>query len=120
MSERSERSESSMDALSSVGRRMGRARRLMQHEGASGVAARALRRLSERMAPPSHMLNVLREDVVAAAEAAGARPAALPALAGEPLTVAWVMTPPVEGSGGHTTMLRMVGALEQASRTPTP
>ena len=103
-----------MDPLSGVGRKLTRAGRLMRHEGPSGVAARVLRRMSERVAPPSHMLNVFREDVVAAAETGGARPAALPALPGEPLTVAWVMTPPYEGSGGHTTLLRMVGALEQA------
>jgi glycosyltransferase involved in cell wall biosynthesis len=103
-----------MDAVSGVGRKLSRAGRLMRHEGPSGVAARVLRRMSERVAPPSHMLNVFREDVVAAAETGGARPAALPALPGEPLTVAWVMTPPYEGSGGHTTLLRMVGALEQA------
>ena len=42
--------------------------------------------------------------MVAAAENGGARPAALPALPGESLTVAWVMTPPYEGSGGHTTL----------------
>ncbi len=103
-----------MDALTSVGRRVSRARRLLRHEGASGVAARVLRRMSERVAPPSHMLNVFREDVVAAAEMGDSRPAALPALPEEPLTVAWVMTPTYAGSGGHTTMLRMVGALEQA------
>ncbi|HET6950037.1 MAG TPA: hypothetical protein VFI47_06670 [Acidimicrobiales bacterium] len=110
MSEQSERS------MGRMGRKFNQAGRLLRHEGAAGVAARALRRLGDRVAPPSHMLNVLREDVLAAAEAQarGARPGALPALPDEPLTVAWVMTPPNEGSGGHTTLLRMVGALEQA------
>jgi glycosyltransferase involved in cell wall biosynthesis len=103
-----------MDAVSGVSRRIGRAGRLWRAEGASGVAARVLRRMSERVAPPSHMLNVFREDVLAAAEARDRRPAALPALPDEPLTVAWVMTPPYAGSGGHTTLLRMVGALEAA------
>jgi O-antigen biosynthesis protein len=32
----------------------------------------------------------------------------------EPLLVAWLCTPPSAGSGGHTTIFRMVGALEQA------
>lgn len=100
--------------MNQLARKLNQAGRLLRHEGASGVAARALRRMAERVAPPSHMLNVFGKDVVAAAEAAGDRPAALPALPDEPLTVAWVMTPPYEGSGGHTTLLRMVGALEQA------
>ena len=69
-----------------------------------------------RWRPPSHMLNVFRDDVLAAAEAqAGAnnrRRAARPA--GRAADVAWVMTPPTEGSGGHTTMFRLVGALEAA------
>jgi hypothetical protein len=33
---------------------------------------------------------------------------------GRPLTVGWVMTPPMPGSGGHTTNFRMVQALEEA------
>ncbi len=36
---------------------------------------------------------------------------------GEPLTVAWVCTPPGAGSGGHTTMFRMVAALERAGHS---
>jgi hypothetical protein len=103
--------------VTDVGRKIGQAGRLLRHEGPSGVAARALKRLSDRVAPPSHMLNVLREDVLAAAEAqarTGGAATPLPALPGEPLTVAWVMTPPNPGSGGHTTLFRLVGALERA------
>jgi O-antigen biosynthesis protein len=33
---------------------------------------------------------------------------------GQPLTIGWVTTPPALGSGGHTTMFRMVRALEDA------
>jgi glycosyltransferase involved in cell wall biosynthesis len=102
--------------VTALGRKVNQAGRLLRHEGASGVAARALRRAADRLAPPSHMLNVFRADVLAAAEAQarGTGPGALPALPDEPLTVAWVMTPPNGGSGGHTTLLRLVGALEQA------
>ncbi len=102
--------------MTALGRKVNQAGRLLRHEGASGVAARALRRAADRLAPPSHMLNVFRADVLAAAEAQarGTGPGALPALPDEPLTVAWVMTPPNGGSGGHTTLLRLVGALEQA------
>lgn len=36
-----------------------------------------------------------------------------------PLTIGWIMTPPSAGSGGHTTMLRMVEALESAGHRCT-
>ena len=35
----------------------------------------------------------------------------------DPLTIGWLTTPPSAGSGGHTTMFRMVEALEQAGHT---
>jgi glycosyltransferase involved in cell wall biosynthesis len=57
------------------------------------------------------------EQLVRAAEiaASGWRlPPALAATPGEPLTVAWVCAPPGPGSGGHTTLFRMVAAVEQA------
>lgn len=44
-------------------------------------------------------------------------PSPLPA--GKPLTVAWVTTPPGLGSGGHTTMFRMVEAVEAAGHNCT-
>jgi O-antigen biosynthesis protein len=36
---------------------------------------------------------------------------------GTPLTVGWICTPPGPGSGGHTTMFRMVEAVEAAGHT---
>jgi hypothetical protein len=107
---------------SAVGLRLHQTRSLWRHEGAGGVAARGLRRLADRLAPPSHMLNVFRDDVLGAAEVlADARtfPGPLPVLSGEPLSVAWVISAPAEGSGGHTTIFRMVGALEQAGHRCT-
>lgn len=106
--------------MSGAWRKVDQARRLMREEGPSGVAARALTRLASRVAPPGETLGVFRDDVLAAAAvqaAGGAAVAPLPALPHEPLTVAWVMTPPSEGSGGHTTLFRLIGALEQAGHT---
>ncbi|MBP2418567.1 glycosyltransferase family 1 protein [Microlunatus capsulatus] len=37
-----------------------------------------------------------------------------PAAADQPLTIGWICTPPTLGSGGHTTMFRMVEGLERA------
>ena len=36
---------------------------------------------------------------------------------GTPLTVGWICTPPAPGSGGHTTLFRMVEAVEAAGHT---
>jgi glycosyltransferase involved in cell wall biosynthesis len=63
---------------------------------------------------------VTREDMERAAEIAESGwtlPDALPARANEPLTIAWVCVPPSPGSGGPTTMFRMVSALERAGHT---
>lgn len=37
-----------------------------------------------------------------------------PPAADQPLTIGWICTPPALGSGGHTTMFRMIEALERA------
>ena len=92
--------------------------RLLRSEGHRGVAARVARRLSESLAPAgSGQLPVDRPDLLRAAEIAASGwtlPAPLPTRPGEPLTVAWMCAPPGPGSGGHTTMFRIVSALEQA------
>jgi glycosyltransferase involved in cell wall biosynthesis len=98
--------------------RVRQTRRLLRAEGFAGVASRLANRLANRIAPPgSGRLPVSRADLDRAAEISAAGwilPAPLPAHPGEPLTIAWVITPPGPGSGGHTTMFRMVSALEQA------
>jgi glycosyltransferase involved in cell wall biosynthesis len=98
--------------------RLAQVRRLLRAEGAARVAARALDRASRRLAPPGlGRLPVTRADLAGASQIAAAGwklPPPLPLPAGDPLTVAWLTTPPQAGSGGHTTMFRMVSALERA------
>jgi glycosyltransferase involved in cell wall biosynthesis len=105
----------------SIAQRMRQTGRLLRMEGADGVAARLRVRAALRLAPPgTEKLPITREDLLGAAAVAadGWRlPAPLPVVADEPLTVAWVCTAPSAGSGGHTTMFRMVSALEQAGHT---
>jgi glycosyltransferase involved in cell wall biosynthesis len=95
--------------------------RLLRSEGSAGVAARVLKRALDRVEPAGYgAVPVSREHLLAAADVAAAGwvlPPALPAEPGEPLTIAWICVPPGEGSGGHTTMFRMVSALEQAGHT---
>jgi O-antigen biosynthesis protein len=92
--------------------------RLLRSEGPSGVAARVVARAADWAQPPGQgQLEVQREHLLRAAEVARAGwqlPAPPPTRPGEPLTVAWVCSPPGPGSGGHTTMLRLVAALEHA------
>jgi O-antigen biosynthesis protein len=97
--------------------RIHQTRRLFRTEGAAGVAARLLDRASARVSSAGDGLPVAREDLVRAGEIAASGwqlPAPLPAQADEPLTVAWMAVPPGEGSGGHTTMFRLLAALERA------
>jgi glycosyltransferase involved in cell wall biosynthesis len=92
--------------------------RLLRSEGPRSVAARTLARGASRLRPAGYGdIPVAREDLVRAADIARAG-WTLPGPAswepGEPLRIAWVCVPPRGGSGGHTTMFRMVAALEAA------
>lgn len=94
--------------------------RLLRREGGAGVARRLLDRAGERIpSPPTYQqIAIDREEMLRVAEIARAgwpTPGRLrPAGPHAPLTVAWVCFAPSEGSGGHTTMFRMVSALERA------
>jgi hypothetical protein len=95
--------------------------RLLRREGAAGVARRLVDRASNYVSPIGQgSLSVDRAHLLRAAEIARSGwelPPPLPSAPGEPLTVAWVCAPPGPGSGGHTTMFRLLSALEQAGHT---
>lgn len=101
-----------------LGDRLAQIQRLLATEGPGGIAWRVRARVAGSLMPPeARRLEVSREDIIRAAEVAadGWRyPPPPPLLPGEPMRVAWVCTPPGPGSGGHTTMFRMVTALESA------
>lgn len=105
----------------SVSERLRQTRRLLRSEGAAGIATRLRQRAAEALAPQgTRRLFVERDDLLRAAEIAAAGwqlPPPAPARPGDPLTIAWVCVPPSAGAGGHTTMFRMVAALEQAGHT---
>ena len=98
--------------------RVRQTQRLLRIEGFAGVAARLAQRISDRISPSqSARLPIDRADLERVAEIAAsgwALPSPLPAEPGEPLTIAWVSVPPGPGSGGHTTMFRLISALEDA------
>jgi hypothetical protein len=87
--------------------------RVVARDGARGLALRVTRRVERTLATgtqPSIGLHL--QDVVDSTrlpKAAVAEP-----VRDRPLRIGWVTSPPSGGSGGHTTMLRMVQGLEAA------
>ncbi|AWB91432.1 glycosyltransferase family 4 protein [Aeromicrobium chenweiae] len=88
----------------------------LRHEGPAGLARRIVRRAHDRLGAGALDFPLLPGDI--------ADSGSLPAVtAGKrsrsdgPLTIGWLSTPPSAGSGGHTTMFRMIRALEDAGHT---
>jgi glycosyltransferase involved in cell wall biosynthesis len=105
----------------SASERLRQVRRLLQSEGPAGIAMRLRERAAHALAPDgSRPLPVDRADLLRAAEIAAGGwvlPQPAPLRPGQPLEIAWVCVPPGPGAGGHTTMFRMVAALEEAGHT---
>lgn len=92
--------------------------RVWQTSGPRGMAQRVARKMYMRLDAGSLDFPLLIDDV------ADSRHLHLPAPARcvgreRPLRVGWITTPPGIGSGGHTTMFRMVSALESAGHECT-
>jgi glycosyltransferase involved in cell wall biosynthesis len=100
-----------------VAERLRQTQRLLRSEGATGVVGRLRSRAAEALAGSApEEIPVLAADLALASEklAAGiAPPGPKPWREGEPLDVALVCGPAGEGSGGHTTIFRMLGGLER-------
>ena len=101
----------------SVAERLRQTRRLLQSEGTAGVVGRLRTRAADALAGSApEEIPVLPTDLALASEklAAGiAPPGPKPWRAGQPLDVALVCGPAGEGSGGHTTIFRMLAGLER-------
>ncbi len=91
--------------------RIGQVRRVLRAEGFAGVRNRAIRLAHRLLGEQREPLPLHAEDV---ADAASLMPQPPLRVSGRPLRIAWITTPPSGGSGGHTTMLRMVEGLERA------
>lgn len=86
---------------------------VLNDEGVLGAVGRAAVRANNRWGDTSERLNLLPEHVADSSNVQ--REWELPrGRAGSRLTVGWVVSGPAEGSGGHTTIFRMVEALERA------
>lgn len=89
---------------------------LLRSEGFGGVGRRVVRRAYDRMGAADLEFPLLAGDLADSAHLHHAAPESCPA-EGTPLRVGWLCTPPGAGSGGHTTMFRMVEALERRGHT---
>ncbi|GGR48808.1 hypothetical protein J2S40_000305 [Nocardioides luteus] len=84
----------------------------LRREGARGVVRRAVRRAYQHLDAGALDFGLLPEDIADSTRLV--LPPAPPVPDGRPLVIGWLTTPPAAGSGGHTTMFRMVEALEEA------
>jgi hypothetical protein len=86
--------------------------RVFRAEGLDGVRRRA-RRLGHRvLGEQTEELPLLASDVADSSRLEA--PAEPLRVEGRPLRIGWITTPPGAGSGGHTTMFRMIEGLERA------
>jgi hypothetical protein len=106
-----------MKSARELGYRIDQTGRLLRTEGVAGVSARLRERAAANLRPASAALPIDRSDLerVAQLGVQGRQlPDPAPVLPGHPLRVAWVCVPPRPGSGGHTTLFRMVQAMADA------
>lgn len=85
---------------------------IVRNEGVAGAAHRLRAKLSSALRPPGGQRIVRDQDLLGAdLEHPPARKAARP-VPGETITLNWIMTAPNAGSGGHTTIFRIIQHLE--------
>ena len=95
-----------------LGRRSRQFRELWKSEGPTGIIDRSRRAAAGWLAPKDAILPVRRADVLAADFSRSFEPPFPEQLPDHPVIVNWVTTPPSRGSGGHTTLFRIIRYLE--------
>lgn len=84
-------------------------------QGPRGIAERLRAKLAQSLAPNSSIMEVRQADVLAA-DLSRIPVHDVPALrSGQPIAVNWVIVPPSPGSGGATTIFRIINYLEAHS-----
>jgi O-antigen biosynthesis protein len=99
-----------------LGQRTTETWRLVQAEGGRGLAERLVRMGTRRLGTSQADFSLLPGDVADSRTLSLPVPETRPTRR-QPLTIGWITTPPSAGSGGHTTTLRLVEALERAGHT---
>ncbi len=101
-------------SLVEIRRRYNQFRNIWREGGGLELLNRTRRKVAARIAPPAPQLVVRPVDILAA-DIQNAKVRTWPTLApNEPMIVNWVTTPPAPGSGGHTTMFRLIEHLEKS------
>jgi glycosyltransferase involved in cell wall biosynthesis len=95
-------------------RRYRQVRRLWAEHGRQGLQDWIRRAVANRVSPSSTLLDVRPADVLAADMRVPRSWSVLPFDGESPLVVNWVTSPPSAGSGGHTTMFRLIRHLERS------
>lgn len=90
--------------------------RTLRRDGPRGLGTRLVRVGYHRLGAGALEFPLLPGDIADSTRLVCDEPAVRPKR-GTPLVIGWLTTPPSLGSGGHTTMFRMVEALEAAGHT---
>lgn len=85
---------------------------ILRADGWRGLSNRLRKLAVEQIAPKAVDLPVSAEDLQKADLAAPNSAATVPLVQGEAIRLNWLMTPPSSGSGGHTTIFRIINYLE--------
>ncbi len=99
-----------------VGHRSREAWRVLRTTGVSGLAQRAVRVAYRRLGAFELDWRIDLDHIADSQRLTLAVPSRRP-VRGTPLTVGWITQPPSPGSGGHTTLFRMVEAVEAAGHS---
>ncbi|SDS07465.1 hypothetical protein SAMN04489834_0810 [Microterricola viridarii] len=91
--------------------------RILAADGVNGILRRVAGRMERRFGVQGQSIPLHPADIADSTRLIA--PAAAPDVADRPLRIAWVTTPPSAGSGGHTTMFRMIEGLEAAGHSTT-
>ncbi|MBH5398264.1 glycosyltransferase family 1 protein [Bradyrhizobium sp. CNPSo 4010] len=97
-----------------VTRRYRQARRLFAEHGRQGVGNWLRRALASRLAPFVEPLDVRPADVLAVDTRVPRCWSSLPLSGKGQMVINWIIVPPSAGSGGHTTMFRLIEHLERS------
>jgi glycosyltransferase involved in cell wall biosynthesis len=94
-----------------VARRGRQVRNLLATEGLNGVSNRVRRVLADWIRPGASTFPVRRSDIMAADLSRPSRKVMCKVGREDAIVLNWVTTPPGEGSGGHTTLFRIINYL---------
>src|SRR5665213_1441571 len=99
-------------ARTQLARRFRQIPQLLRTEGFTAVSDRIRRVAAQRLMPGRVISPVRRADIIAVDLSRPFQYSIPPSEPGQPLIANWVITPPALGSGGHTTLFRMIRYLE--------